>query len=74
MIDHRAGRSEHETPVNWLLSPIFPSVATCACVIAAGIALLAGGGGGLYWLVPAVVIAILTGLLNGWVPLVEILR
>lgn len=49
-------------------------MATCACVIAAGIALLAGGGGGLYWLVPAVVIAILAGLLNGWVPLVEILR
>ncbi len=44
----------------------------CGCVIAAGISLLAGGGGGLYWLVPAVLIGILSGLLNAWVLLIEI--
>jgi modulator of FtsH protease len=74
LIDHRSGRSEHETPVTWLLSRVFPAVGTCGCLIAAGISLLAAGGGGLYWLVPAVLIAILSGLLNAWVLLIEILR
>jgi modulator of FtsH protease len=33
-----------------------------------------GSGGGLYWLVPAVVISLVGGLINSWVLLVEILR
>jgi hypothetical protein len=43
-------------------------------VIAAGMSLLAGWGGGLYWLVPGVIIALVGGVLNTWVLLVEILR
>ena len=35
---------------------------------------VAGAGGGLYWLVPATVLAILAGLVNTWVLLVEIMR
>ena len=31
-------------------------------------------GGGLYWLVPSTVIAMLFGIVNAWVLLVEILR
>lgn len=37
-------------------------------------ALILGEGGGLYWLVPAVVISLVGGLINSWVLLVEILR
>jgi hypothetical protein len=74
LIDHRAGRSERETEASWLLTRLLPAVLGCGCVVAAGIALLAGGGGGLYWLVPAVLIAILSGLVNAWVLLIEILR
>jgi hypothetical protein len=31
-------------------------------------------GGGLYWVVPAVLAAIVFGLINAWVLLIEILR
>jgi hypothetical protein len=39
-----------------------------------GATLIAGRGGGLYWIAPAVVIALLTGLAGAWVMLVEVLR
>jgi hypothetical protein len=45
-----------------------------ASVIVAGVSEVAGAGGGLYWLVPATVLAILAGLVNTWVLLVEIMR
>jgi hypothetical protein len=74
MIDKRAGRAREETRRTWLLSRIFPAVTSCGCAVAAGAALLSGGGGGLLWLLPAVLIALLAGLVNAWVLLVEILR
>lgn len=40
----------------------------------AGASLLAHAGGGLYWLVPGVVLSFVAGTLYGWVLLVEILR
>jgi hypothetical protein len=73
-IDRLAGRSERETQASWLLTRVIPAVVTCACVVAAGLSLLAGGGGGLYWLVPAVLLATVSGLVNAWVLLIEILR
>jgi hypothetical protein len=42
--------------------------------IVAGVSLIAGSGGGLYWLVPGVIIALVGCVLNTWVLLVEILR
>jgi hypothetical protein len=74
MIDHRSVRAEQETPVTWLVSRIFPAVVSCGCLLAAGVSLLARLGGGLYWLVPAVLAAIVFGLINAWVLLVEIMR
>jgi hypothetical protein len=43
-------------------------------VIAAGASLLAGSGGGLYWLVPAILLLLGVGVLYAWVLLIEILR
>lgn len=40
----------------------------------AGITLLVGSGGGLYWLGPAVILAYVSALANAWVLLIEILR
>lgn len=74
VIDHRAGRSEYETHYSWLLTRVFPAIVGCGCVIIAGASLLAAGGGGLYWLVPAVLVSIVSGLSNAWVLLIEILR
>jgi hypothetical protein len=74
IIDARSGRSPQETSRTWLLSRIFPAVASCLCLIVAGCTLLALGGGGLNWLVPAALIAIVAGIGNAWVLLIEILR
>jgi hypothetical protein len=40
----------------------------------AGIAVLVGGVGGLYWLVPAVIFSFIKAILDAWVLLVEINR
>jgi hypothetical protein len=74
VIDARAGRSVHENRYRWLLSRIFPAITSCVCVVVAGGTLLAQAGGGLYWLLPAALVAIVAGLANTWVLLIEILR
>src|SRR5215211_298741 len=43
-------------------------------VIAAGASLLARRGGGLYWLVPAILLLLGVGVIYAWVLLIEILR
>jgi hypothetical protein len=43
-------------------------------MIAAGVSLLAEQGGGLYWLVAAVILAFGAGVGNAWVLLVEVVR
>jgi hypothetical protein len=40
----------------------------------AGISLIAGSGGGLYWVLAGVLGGIIAGVINAWVLLVEILR
>ena len=42
--------------------------------IVAGIIVLTRGAGGLYWLVPAIIISFIKALLDAWVLLVEINR
>ena len=74
VIDIRAGQSDQETAMTRALSRIFPSVAGCGCLTVAGGSLLADGGGGLYWLVPTFAIVIISGMLNAWILLVEIMR
>jgi hypothetical protein len=43
-------------------------------LLAAGVSLLLGAGGGLYWLVPGVILCLVVAVLDAWVLLVEILR
>jgi len=66
----RGGRHPKEPP---LLRECITHGASIPVVVA-GISLLAHTGGGLYWLVPAVVMALVGGVLNTWVLLVEVLR
>lgn len=50
-------------------------LATPAVLMAvAGASLVLGGGGGLYWLVPAWVVGMAAGAMNAWVLLVEVKR
>jgi hypothetical protein len=72
--DTRVPLSEQETRYTWLFSRIIPDVVSCGCLVVSGATLLARAGGGLYWLVGAVLAAIIFGLINAWVLLVEILR
>lgn len=72
-INARSPRWDQETPLTWIVARAFP-VMSCACLVVAGGTLLAQAGGGLYWLVPAVLAAFIVGLVNTWVLLVEILR
>jgi hypothetical protein len=43
-------------------------------VIVAGASLIAGAGGGLYWLVPGLVFVFISATVRAWVPLVEVMR
>ena len=53
---------------------IGPAAVNAGCLAVAGGTLLAQAGGGLYWLIPSVLVAFMCGLLNVWVLMVEILR
>jgi hypothetical protein len=50
------------------------ALAASLLVVVSGVSLLVQWGGGLYWLVPALVFLLLLGVLNAWVLLVEIMR
>ena len=65
---------EDISPWRRLLGRVFPELLSCGCMVIASATLLAQAGGGLYWLVPSVITALVFGLLNVWVLLVEILR
>jgi len=47
---------------------------TAITIALGGLTLLAGAGGGLYWLAAGAIVAILAGMIGAWVLLVEILR
>ncbi|HEY8473487.1 MAG TPA: hypothetical protein VIL37_12745 [Natronosporangium sp.] len=67
-------RTGQERIGSYLLSRLVPSLVFSLAILVAGLTLLLGGPGGLRWLLPAVMVAIVAGLLNAWVLLVEILR
>jgi modulator of FtsH protease len=74
IIDHQAGGSEYEPGWSRPVTRVIPMTAGSVCIIVAGAGVAAQAGGGLYWLVPATIIAIIAGLVNTWVLLVEIMR
>ena len=69
-----SGRPEHDASGLWILNRVAPAVVITACLVVAGVTLLTGSGGGLYWLVPSAVLALVFGISNAWVLLIEILR
>ena len=68
------GRRSEGDPLRWTLGSLpillFPPLA----FVAGGCSLLAGSGGGLYWVLAATVLTFVAASLNAWVLLVEILR
>jgi hypothetical protein len=61
-------------PLAWSLVPLLVILGSTVPMIAAGISLLAGAGGGLYWLVPELILGFTGAILNAWILLVEIQR
>jgi len=61
-------------PLTWTITPILIVTAGTLPMVIAGISVLAGGGGGLYWLVPEVILGFVGAILNAWILLVEINR
>jgi hypothetical protein len=74
IIGHHAGRSQYEPRWSLMWTRLVPMAGTCLCIVVAGVSLPAQTGGGLYWLVPGTVLAIIAGLINTWVLMVEIMR
>jgi modulator of FtsH protease len=73
-INRPGHRGTLEPLISWVLVRLLPSATITSCLVAAGATLLAGAGGGLYWIVPVVLVAFLGGLVTAWVLLVEIRR
>ena len=61
-------------PLRWTLVAAGIVLAATVPMIIAGVSVLAGSGGGFYWLVPAVVMALVGSVANAWVLLIEIVR
>ena len=56
--------------VERMVTLILPGLA----FLGGGLSLIAGGGGGLYWVLAATVLAFVVSAINAWVLLVEVLR
>jgi hypothetical protein len=74
VINHRTPHSPQENTVTIVVGRVGPVVVTCGSLVIAGATLLGQVGGGLYWLLPTVLAAFVSGLLNVWVLMVEIVR
>jgi len=61
-------------PRNYVLGRWVLRLAGTVPLLIGAISVMIGDGGGLYWLVAGIVFAILAGIANAWVLLVEILR
>jgi hypothetical protein len=73
-LDLSTVRNEEETVQRRLIGRVFPALISCGCLAIGGATLIGQAGGGLYWPVPSVIAALVFGLSNVWVLLVEILR
>jgi len=73
-LDLTAQKGDEVTLWRRMIGAVFPAVLSSGCLVIAGATLAGQAGGGLYWIVPSVLSAIIFGLINVWVLLVEILR
>jgi len=67
-------RRAPDDPLRWTVVPITIVLAATIPMIVAGITLLAGAGGGLYWLLPELILGFAGSVFNAWILLVEIHR
>jgi hypothetical protein len=70
-LDRRAGHASEPGVIRYV-ERFSPNTITALLVGVAGITLLAGAGGGLYWLIPAVVTSLVGGVVNAWLFLIRL--
>jgi len=70
----RSLRANPDHPRSWYVSRIVLSQFATLPFCVAGLSILIGFPGGLYWIVPGFIFSLLAGLSSAWVLLVEILR
>lgn len=69
-----SARPAQRSLAQWLVAPVLPAVLLAGSIVLAGLGVLTGTLGGLYWLPVAVVASVVGGLVQTWVLLIEILR
>jgi uncharacterized membrane protein len=70
VLDRRGGRDETSRVARYI-ERASPNSITSVLFGVAGITFLASAGGGLYWLIPAVVTSLAGGVINAWLFLVR---
>jgi hypothetical protein len=69
----RFGRAEQQSRFQYGSDLAIAQLAVVP-IVWAGVSLVAGVGGGLYWLVPALIFVFISAAVKGWVLLVEVMR
>src|SRR5271155_1582581 len=68
------GKRSQGDPLSWTLGNLPILLSPALGFVGGGCSLLAGSGGGLYWILAGTVLTFVAASLNAWVLLVEILR
>jgi hypothetical protein len=67
-------RDKENERSSWAIEHLVLLVLPSLAFVAGGLSLIAGGGGGLYWVLSAILLAFVVASINAWVLLVEIVR
>ena len=70
----RMSRSMTEDELKRTVVPLVMLALSFIPMIVAGLSLVVGSGGGLYWLVPSLLASFTAAITSAWVLLIEILR
>jgi hypothetical protein len=73
-LNRPSSRPPQEPAVGWLITPAAADAAVLVGLLVAGLALIAGAGGGQAWITPEVLVGFVGGLANAWSLLIEIPR
>jgi len=71
ILDRRAGHGSDQRVARYI-ERFSPNTITAVLLGVAGLTFLLKAGGGLYWLIPAVVASLLGGVVNAWLFLIKV--
>jgi modulator of FtsH protease len=68
------GKGTPDEPNSWIIQHLASLLLPSIAFVVGGLSLIAGRGGGLYWVFAGILIVFVSASINAWVLLVEILR